>query len=180
MPFLLPFPGLEGVAVPASHAIALAGTRLVAPFVHSAALTALPSEDAPNGTVCRKRKRSGKNVSDGVSCALAGAAGLAAIMQLQAPRRMTLQGVYDLVQACDVLLADKVISYLPSYVAPAVESAPLPEVRVTFLCEQLVESFSILALPCELAVSAPLALVTSLMVSVLLLDRRRFCYARHG
>jgi hypothetical protein len=66
---------------------------------------------------------------DSGDAALPGAAALAAVMRLEAPARMTLQGVYDLVQACDVLLAEEVITHIPVYAQTALMSAPILEVR---------------------------------------------------
>ena len=62
--------------------------------------------------------------------ALAGARTLAAVMRLEAPAHTTLQGVYDLLEACSVLLADEVVRHVPAYVKPALSKASLLEVRV--------------------------------------------------
>ena len=62
--------------------------------------------------------------------ALAGARSLAAVMRLEAPARLTLQGVYDLLEASSILLAEPVIRSIPVYVEPALAKAPLLEVRI--------------------------------------------------
>lgn len=131
----LPFPGLEGVSVPATHAIALSGGRLVASFFHSSDAAAVPGASA-----LHFGRNDALQLANSAGCqevpnALPGAADLAAIMQLQAPLQMTLQRIFDLFQACDVLLAGEVIPHLPEYVASALSQAPPFEVRAhVYIC----------------------------------------------
>ena len=56
--------------------------------------------------------------------ALAGAQHLAAIMRLEAPSRLSLQDLYNLVEACGVLLADEVLRHVSTYIEPAMSTAP--------------------------------------------------------
>lgn len=114
VPYLVPFPGVADVSVPAGHAIALAGERIIKSFLHST--------DSPHPV------HTGDDPGSDSLGALPGGVSVAAIMRLEAPPEMTLQGIYDLTQACDVLLAHTLISYLPKYAATALSQAPFQEV----------------------------------------------------
>jgi hypothetical protein len=129
VPFRLPFPGLKDVKVPATHAIALTGSRMVVSFWRS---NASAPADGP-GRSTRKKPHGKAKVNGGDTeghsrVDLAGARHLAEVMCLEAPAKMTLQDVYNLLQACDVMLADAVIQHVPAYVEPALSQAPLNEV----------------------------------------------------
>jgi hypothetical protein len=132
VPFYLPFPDLEGESVPAHHAIALWGGRMVASYFHSCAQEPTASASKQRKTDANSGKRSADAERKDVPPALdlPGAAHLAAIMRLQAPARLTLPGMYDLVQACHVMLVDTILARLPEYMAPALARAPLLEVRL--------------------------------------------------
>ena len=150
MPYTLPFPDLTDETVPAAHAIALTGDRIIASFFHTTAPAPVlppvaandPAAGAQASNCTRQQKRQHAGSAAAATCealegavrqqhgALAGASHLAAIMRLEAPSRATLQGVYDLFEACSVLLADEVIRHAPAYAAPALANASLPEVRV--------------------------------------------------
>ena len=87
---------------------------------------------AQASTTVQAVQRSWK-ASSGSSTALAGGRCLAAIMRHEAPSHITLQGIYDLLEACNVMLAEEVIGHVPEYVAPALKDAPLEEVRPAVL-----------------------------------------------
>ena len=75
-----------------------------------------------------------------------GSQSLAAIMQLDAPSRGTLQDLYNLIEACNFHLATEVINNAPNYMEPALANAPLPEVRASYAfvllaqCQELLQT----------------------------------------
>ena len=151
VPFNVPLPDVKDDSVPTAHAIALTGDRVLTSFFRSQLpepaaqsgplhLEPTPAE-VPADAASAKRKRVSDSGDGGdAPCAvelapqphtpLAGARQLAAVMRLEAPTRLTLQGVYDLLEACNVLLADQIVRNMPAYIAPALETAPLQQVRV--------------------------------------------------
>ena len=152
VPYNVPFPDLDDDFVPTAHAIALTGNRIVTSFfrTHAPTLAAtLSSRRAAHSSgnvtdlACSPATKRQRTDSACGSCAvavettacsepqhgaLAGAQGLAAVMRLEAPVQMSLQGIYDLLEACSVLLAAPVIRRLPMYAHPALVKAPLCEV----------------------------------------------------
>lgn len=127
--------------VPTAHAVALTERRIVTSYYNTAPPSAAQHADTAPDASCESTRAQKRTRADGkcdayvdsseAASTLAGAQSLAAIMQLEAPSRGTLQDLLNLIEACSYYVAHEVINNAPDYMAPALANAPLPEVRTS-------------------------------------------------